>query len=869
MTIFSDRLLLKRFALGLWLALQGAAVCLAEPWVLREPAAGAFALAGGETTARIAVGADDFPVVVLAARDLARDLERVSGRAPEVSSGAAGPGGPVVYVGTLGQSARIDTLAREGKLELGDLDGAWESFVIATVASPEPGVSQGLVIAGSDRRGTAFGVYELSQAIGVSPWHWWADVSPPRAEALYVSEGLRRFGPPSVKYRGIFINDEDWGLHPWASHTFDPELGDIGPKTYERVFELMLRLKANTLWPAMHEVTQAFNLYPENKELADRYAIVMASSHAEPMLRNNVTEWTAPQRDYNYATNRDGVRAYWEQRVKENADYENIYSLGMRGIHDSGMVAGRSTEEQVAFLERIFTDQRDLLREHVGADLSRIPQAFTPYKEVLELYQAGLTVPEEVTIVWPNDNHGYIRRFPSASERTREGGSGVYYHLSYLGSPMAYLWLYTTPPALVWQEMSKAYALGAQEYWIVNVGDIKPAEMGMEFFLQMAWDIERWNLDTLPRFFETWAAREFGEEASEGIAEIFEVYFELNYQRRPEHLQWWLPHQRAQGSDLTAEEVAQRLAAFDALVEASERAKVDVRDGAGDAFFQLVEYPVKASAFANRRYFHLEQYGRLFNADPRAAAIHGALAREANSELKGLTAYYNEELAEGKWRRFMAEEPADNMWRSYRLIAPLLPAPTLVAQLPISEAERSGLRFAGASDSAAAQAEVEREAESFERSQAVAGVEWKVVPGLGRTGDSIAAYPVSQDSFLKDGSLEEAPWVEYSFEVVSSGDYRFYSTLIPTYPVAGGRDLRFAVSVGDQEPTLVSLERETGDAAWKQAVLSGSVTANATLEIDAPGRHRLRLWVVDAGVVVDKWFLHQGELAPRFLGPDL
>jgi hypothetical protein len=290
---------------------------------------------------------------------------------------------------------------------------------------------------------------------------------------LYVAAGTRRFGPPSVKYRGIFLNDEDWGLQPWAAHTFEPETGNIGPKTYAKVFDLLLRLKANTLWPAMHPTTAPFNGDPANAKLADRYAIVMGSSHAEPMLRNNVGEWKARPKT---TTTRPIPTACWpigESGSRPTAGIENLYTLGMRGIHDSGMVGASDLAGRKALLEKIFADQRRLLAERGVADA---PQVFTPYKEVLDVYRGGLKVPDDVTLVWPDDNFGYIRQFPDAAERKRAGGSGVYYHLSYLGAPLSYMWLSTTPPALIQQQMGQAWDLGARRLWVANVGDLKPAE---------------------------------------------------------------------------------------------------------------------------------------------------------------------------------------------------------------------------------------------------------------------------------------------------------------------------------------------------------------------------------------------------------
>ena len=360
----------------------------AESLLTDSPGPADFVLAAEGRSAAIWLESGTDKSILRAAGDLAADVERVTGVRPQVSQDLAALHGPVVLIGMLGQSKLIDALAASGKLEVRDVRGAWESFVVQVVRQPAPGVDQALVIAGSDRRGTIYGLYEVSASIGVSPWYWWADVPVPKRPALAIRAGAHRQGPPSVKYRGIFLNDEDWGLQPWAAKTFDPALGDIGPKTYARIFELLLRLKANTLWPAMHACTKAFNLHPQNKQLADEYAIVMGSSHAEPMLRDNVTEWTAPPEDYNYVTNREGVRAYWEERVQENGRFENIYTLGMRGIHDSAMQGPQTAAERIRALEQIFADQRALLAKHVNSDVTQVPQAFTPYKEVLDIYRA-------------------------------------------------------------------------------------------------------------------------------------------------------------------------------------------------------------------------------------------------------------------------------------------------------------------------------------------------------------------------------------------------------------------------------------------------------------------------------------------------
>jgi hypothetical protein len=426
------------------------------------------------------VDKEDFKVARIAAECLATDVERVTGVSPALKNELRELSGPAVLIGTIGKSAAIDELIRSGKLEVKPIAGQWESFVIATVTNPAPGVSAALVIAGSDRRGTAYGVFTLSEAIGVSPWVWWADVPPQRRASLVLGATAITSLPPSVKYRGIFINDEDWGLQPWAANTFEPETGDIGPKTYAKVFELLLRLKANYIWPAMHDCTKAFNIYPRNKLVADDYAIVMGSSHCEQMLRNNVTEYDVEKYGpWDYEKNRTNILAYWQQRLEDNGKFESIYTVGMRGIHDSGMPGGGDTQQKVARLQRVIADQRELIAKAINPDPASVPQIFCPYKEVLTLYQNGLNVPEDVALVWPDDNHGYIRQLSSPAEQKRRGGSGVYYHISYWGAPEDYLWLCTTPPALIWEEMHKACEHGARSVWVVNVGDIKPAEIGL------------------------------------------------------------------------------------------------------------------------------------------------------------------------------------------------------------------------------------------------------------------------------------------------------------------------------------------------------------------------------------------------------
>lgn len=812
----------------------------AAPWVTEQPAPQAFPLFDGHAAATLNVSSTDATVVRIAVETLAQDIEAVTGQRPALSSRSAGPS---VIVGTLGQHAVIDRLVAQGRIDVEALRGAWESFLIVGLERPEAGSGPALLIIGSDRRGTAYGVYELSEAIGVSPWHWWADVRPAPREALYVDTHRRRFGPPSVRYRGLFINDEDWGLLPWAARTHEPDYGNIGPKTYARVFELLLRLKANTLWPAMHPTTQAFNADPDNARLADDYAIVMGSSHAEPMLRNNVGEWTAPPQDYDYVHHREGVRDYWEARIRANGHYENLYTLGMRGVHDSGIQGAETDAERIDVLQRVFADQRELLRDHVSPDLSQVPQLFCAYKEVLSLYRQGLAVPDDATLVWPDDNFGYLRGLPGDAERRRTGGSGVYYHISYLGHPLAYLWLGTTPPALIWEEMHKAWEHGADRIWIVNAGDIKPAEIGVEFFLRMAWNAEAWNADAQTVFLHQWAAREFGPDQAGAIAGLMADTYRLNFERRPEHLQWWLPGERPRGSPLSLGDARERLDRFADLLQQSAAVLERLPSRLHDAYFELVDYPLRASALANARYFEAEAYGRLAHEQPALAGRHAAAAREADAGLKALTHRYNEDLAGGKWRHFMSEEPADNQWRSMR-IAPLpLPAASLAdaAEAPpvpaTDEPRPIHLKASAASDL-----------------QAPAGLRWQAIDGL----DALTTLPSTQT--VDPARPDRAATADFRIRIEHDGHYLVELDLLPTQAPTPGRRQRLAITVDDAEPLALELALEVGADAWQQAVLDNRqrLDTGHPWPLDA-GTHRVRVHAFDGGLVLRGVRLRRAE----------
>jgi hypothetical protein len=641
-------------------------------------APGGFSILTGGDAVPVVYDAADAKVVEKAVLLLADDVEAVGGVRPVVSNSPAGIAGPAILVGTLGKSSLIDGLVASGKLDVSGIRGNWECYRMARVSDPLPGITEALVVVGSDRRGTAYGLGAISEAMGVSPWIWWADVPPPSRPEIHLSGLPLDSAPPSVRYRGIFINDEDWGLQEWAEKTYEAgpgEVKDIGPKTHAKIFELLLRLRSNYCWPGMHPSTRAFHYYQNNKHVADDYAIVMGSSHAEPMLRNNVDEWyrfisdNGYTNNWNYSQNKPAIYEYWDIRAQEAAPFENTYVIGKRGIHDSGMVEGSNNTQKAAWLNTIFADQREILAKRVNSDPSLVPQIFVPYKEVLDIYDTGLVnVPDDVTLVWPDDNHGYIRRLSNGAEQQRGGGGGIYYHLSYWGAPQDYLWLSTIPPSLVWEEMMKAYESQCHRLWVFNVGDIKPAEITMEYSLRLAWNVHSYGRDSQSAWLKEWAAREFGSKAAGAIASVMNDYFQLNHARKPEHMNWKDADQGASsppgGTSYPlfsqvheGDELAARVKDFELLRKRTDALYDAIPAGKRDAFYQLVTYPVRGSQDMNLKFLETARAQRAVSQKRKTASLHSAAATSAYNRIISETNYYNTGMSGGKWNKMMDWKP--------------------------------------------------------------------------------------------------------------------------------------------------------------------------------------------------------------------
>jgi hypothetical protein len=612
---------------------------LGEPkYVHTAPVAGGFSLVSNSQAASLLVSEQDWPGVIRAAGDLSQDINRVTGHAAPIINSAAQAKGEIVIIGTIGKSPLIDELIRRHKLDVSGIAGQWESAVTTVVDHPLPHVSRALVIAGADKRGTIYGIYDLSEQIGVSPWYWWADVRVPHADALYVDPGRYVQPVPAVKYRGIFFNDEAPALSGWTKEKF----GGMNHEFYTKVFELLLRLKANFLWPAMWNNAFATD-DPLNPKLSDEYGIVMSTSHEEPMMRAE-KEWD-PKVDgtWDYTTNQKKIDEFWREGMERDKNYEEVVTLGMRGHNDTPMSDSGNTE----LLERIVADQREILKETVNPDVTKVPQVWALYKEVQIYYEKGMRVPDDVTLLWSDDNWGNLRRLPTPEERKRSGGAGIYYHFDYVGGPRSYKWLNTNPIPKVQEQLNLALVYGADRLWVVNVGDGKPMEFPIEFFLSYARTPKRWDKDHLDEFTKLWATREFGPEHADEIASFMEDYTRYNGRRKPELID-------PSTFSLTNYHEADRV--YDEWKSLADRVDELARQLPAEeqaSYFELIQYPVDACANLTEMYIAAARNA----ADAR---IGNPLANFEAQHVRTLFAkdavfsdHYNQRLLDSKWDHMM------------------------------------------------------------------------------------------------------------------------------------------------------------------------------------------------------------------------
>ncbi len=786
------------------------------------------------------------PVVKVALEMFSSDMMAVTGKRAERRSGA-----PIDII-------QLDMLTNKEFKKFAKFHLPYENIITKKEAFYIGCHQHRLVVMGSDARGTAYGILELSRMAGVSPWIWWGDVVPERREKLSTEENFITIQWPSVEYRGIFINDEDWSLRPWAHEKMDTRLpaGAIGPCTYKKIFELLLRLRANTLWPAMHEGTIPFFKVKGNAEVADSCAIIIGSSHCEPMLCNNVGEWNSQQMgDYNYITNRQHVLDYWGHRVKETRDMEVLYTLGMRGIHDGSMEGLNTLVEKTTTLQQVIEDQRALLRKYHGEDLEQIPQVFIPYKEVLEIYENGLQLPDDVIMMWCDDNYGYLTRLPDEHLQRRSGGAGVYYHLSYWGRPHDYLWLTTTQPGLIAYEMQTAFNHHARKIWIANVHDPKVAAYDLNLFLDMAWNINSVTPQNVSRHLTQWLQTQFGKDVGQRIVPIMSDFYRLTALRKPEFMGWSqveLEKQRfprgmspATDSEFSATAFGNELERY---LDDFEKLKVQITDverhlrpEQADAFFAAVKYPVFAAAAMATKHLQAQEARHIarpssFHHDEEAL-VSAARSLTAYRELQSLTYHYNKELAGGKWSGLMNMNPRD---------LPVFGEPLLPDKL--TEEEIRDYSRAEIIDKQLTAMHTAQQ--QYRKQQQPPGVIAKNAYDYTAATDGITTIELLGHS-MKAVHIPCEGSVSYQFTTSKHGEAILRMAFIPTHPVKQG-DLRFSVSIDGTTPQVFSLKERLRSEQWKKNVLRGQVVCEMK-HFFTWGKHTLTIKALDEHILLDQW----------------
>jgi hypothetical protein len=922
-----------------------------EPYVSPEMKAGSFILSASSVSAPLCVSSHDFPGVLRAAKDLAGDVERVTNAKPLLITDSIPFSGEIV-VGTIGKNPWIDSLISQKKINVEGISGKWETFLIQVVEKPFAGVDRALVIAGSDKRGTIFGIYDLSAQIGVSPWYWWADVPVLHRASLYVLPGRHTQGEPAVKYRGIFINDEAPALSGWAAEKF----GGFNSGFYVHVFELILRLKGNYLWPAMWG-----NAFADddtlNPRLADEYGIVMGTSHHEPMMRAQAEWHRYGSGPWSYEKNASVLKDFWTKGIKRMDSYESIVTIGMRGDGDMPMTVGSNID----LLERIVKDQRDILGTVTGKDVTTIPQDWALYKEVQDYYDKGMRVPDDVTLLLCDDNWGNIRKLPKLEDKPRPGGYGIYYHYDYVGGPRNYKWLNTNQIERTWEQMHLAYAYGAKEIWIVNVGDIKPMEYPIQFFMDYAWNPDALPAERLPDYTRHWAEQQFGKEHAAEIAEIMTAYTKYNARRKPELLS---PETYSLVDYREAETV---VADYNALAERAQHIYDAIPPESKDAFYQLVLHPVLACSNLSELYVTVAK-NRLYAKEGRAGTNSVAQkAQELFSKDSAISYYYNNIMAGGKWRHMMdqthigytywqqpdkntlpevkrievpvaaemgvAVEGQSSWWpdestqamlpefdrfnrQSYyieifnrgktpfayfvetekpwlkvnkaqgmidseeRLWVSIdwakAPVGKQAAAITVTGPQNNRITVRASINNASLSVEdnvqefvesngsVSVEAEHYSKAVDAPPVRWLEIPGLGRTLSAMTPLPVTSVSQAPGGA---SPHLEYTIVLFSTGEVSVKAYLSPTLNFHNDQGLRYAVSFDEEPPQTIVMNADNSNRTWEQWVANNINVSVSHHNIQKPGVHTLKFWMVDPGVVLQKIVVDAGGVKPSYLGP--
>lgn len=919
-----------------------------------------FSLVDKSHVSAIVYDANEHPLIGKTAHFFSADIAKVTGKTPALYQ-TTEQANTAVIIGSIGNSKFIDALIEANKLDVSEIRGDWERFIIQTVANPFPGMSKALVIAGSDSRGAAYGAFTLSRDMGVSPWYWWADVPVKQQKSLYINNLRYVSKAPSVKYRGIFLNDESPALRYWAFEKF----GGLNHQFYEKVYELLLRNKANYLWPAMWLPTVFAEDDPLNAVKADEYGIIISTSHHEPMMRAH-EEWRRFNgREWNYETNKDQLLDFWRKGFERSKDFDTVVTVGMRGDGDEAM----SETTAVDLLKSIIADQREIISDVTGKPAAQTPQVWALYKEVQDYYEKGLRVDDDILVLLSDDNWGNIRFLPKKEEQQYKGGFGMYYHFDYVGAPISYRWHNVTQIERVWEQMHLSYTWGVNKLWIVNVGDIKPMELPMSFFLDYAWDVDAITAQTLPNYYQQWAQEQFPVQYAQEIAEIMMLYTKYNARRTPEMLTpttYSLVNYRE--ADTVVHDFRQLLARSEALYKKLPRQYLS-------AFYQLVLSPVAMCANLNEMYVAAGKNARYAVQGRASANDYADKVRAYFAKDEKLTQEFHRELEGGKWNHMMSqthigythwnhpaankmppvsyvhlhqeallgyevEQGAEPAWQGFSVEGDGIYSKSFATFDPVNkqkyyldifnrgqktlsysvepeekwiqltqhsgkvthdarievsidwsavpeEVNEGHIVIAGAGKKYKVRVPLQKnipqlagfienngavsiEAANYSRKTASNTASALTIANLGRTGSAVTLAPADSERLVAG---QNAPVLEYDFTLFNAGEFFVEAYVSPTQNYQKNDGLIFAVAVDNAPAQIINMHKDDVGVDWQyadwwqQSVGDHIRQYTQSLGVMSAGKHTLKVWLLDPGVVLQKFVIHSGDLKPSYLGP--
>lgn len=809
------------------------------------------------TATTIYMDKNDDWLIEKAASFFQQDVEMVTGKKPDAGTQLPSKANGVIIIGSIKGSNLIQQLIQSKKINVDSIKNKWEAYQIQVVENPFKGIDKALVIAGSDKRGAAYGVFEMSKEIGVSPWYWWADVPVKKKKEIFVNKNIFLRDHPLVKYRGIFINDEAPAFSGWTHEKF----GGVNHHVYEKVFELLLRLKANYLWPAMWG--NAFNDDDTlNPILANKYGIVMGTSHHEPMLRAQ-QEWKRYGKGaWNYATNKNELDSFWKKGIENMDHHESIVTIGMRGDGDMPMTQGTAID----LLEKIVANQRKIIEEVTGKPASETPQDWALYKEVQDYYDKGMRVPDDVTLLFSDDNWGNLRRLPKLDAKPRTGGYGIYYHFDYVGGPRNYKWINTNNIAKVWEQMHLAYSYGVDRIWVVNVGDLKPMELPISFFLNYAWNPEKITVDNVGNYYNQWASEQFGKEYAKRIGDILQKYSQYISRRKPELLS-------PETYSLTDYNETERVIdEYHQLVEKAEKLNSELTVEYKDAYFELVLFPVKA--FVNLNELYVAVAKNHFYADLKSieANVYADSVKYFFKKDSIISFKYNHEIANGKWNHMMDQTHIGyTYWQEPRVNKTpdvIYVNKDSIKNLEILKGIPIKLNPKGLKKNIHYELTgyVSIDGANYSKAINTKNIKWKGIPGIGKDGDGVTTFPVTID---EKKFSNRNPYLEYDMYVYDTGTVKLDAYFSPTLNFENDSlGLQYAISIDNEKPQIVSINKDDrNERTWEKWVANNIIIKTTEHQISEPGKHVIKYWMISPAAVLQKIVLDFGGLKPSYLGP--